>query len=142
MIYTNSENYASVKPIFRLPKVNKGMTILDFMKHADFAVRLQHACRETQAPDTMVALGRYLGVSTTMAWNYWTGEKLPSMEKAIEISIKLGICVEWLLTGRGPQRPLKPADQMIDVSDLPAEARAGLQQLVDSIKTSEKHQAA
>lgn len=91
----------------------------------------------------MEALGRYLGVGTTMAWNYVNGEKLPSMEKAIEIALKLDVCVEWLLTGRGPMQPPKPAADLLDLSELPDEAKRNLRALVESIKPSaDKRQAA
>lgn len=141
-IFTKSENKASNLGIYYLPKVKDGLAILAVMKHADFAARFQEACKASQAPQAMSALGRWLGVSTTMAWNYHAGEKLPSMEKAIEIASKLGVCVEWLLTGRGPKTPPKPPDEMIDISDLPPETRAGLRVLIESMKSADKNQRA
>ena len=104
------------------------------MNHPDFSSRFRVACQQANAPQTMEALGRWLGVSTSMAWNYHTGEKLPSMEKAIGISVRLGVCVEWLLTGRGPMRPPKPPEDVLDLSDLPQDARRNLRALVDLIK--------
>lgn len=130
-IYTDSENQAS--GLF-LPKVNAGIAILMGMKHQDFSERFRLACQQANAPTTMEALGRYLGVGTTMAWNYAKGEKLPSMEKAIEIALKLGVCVEWLLTGRGPMQPPKSVSDLLDLSALPDDAKRNLRALVDSIK--------
>lgn len=139
-IYTDSENYASGS---FLPKVNIGLAILIAMKHQDFAERFRQACRQADAPSTMEALGRYLGVGTTMAWNYVNGEKLPSMEKAVEMALKLGVCVEWLLTGRGPTQPPKPSTDLLDLSELPDDAKRNLRALVESIKpTMDKRQAA
>lgn len=77
-----------------------------------------------------------------MAWNYHAGEKLPSMEKAIEIASKLGVCVEWLLTGRGSKMPSKPPEEVIDISDLPPETRVGLRVLIESMKSADKNQRA
>ncbi|NJM13057.1 MAG: helix-turn-helix transcriptional regulator [Synechococcaceae cyanobacterium SM1_2_3] len=104
------------------------------MKHQDFTERFRLACRLANAPTTMEALGRYLHVSTSMAWNYFNGEKLPSMEKAVEMALKLGVCVEWLLTGRGPMQPLKPAADVLDLSELPEDAKRNLRALVESIR--------
>lgn len=108
------------------------------MNHPDFAARFREACRVANAPTTMEALGRHLGVSTSMAWNYHTGEKLPSMEKAVEIAMKLGVCIEWLLTGRGPRVPPAPPGDVLDLSELPEDARRNLRALVDSIRPSTK----
>ena len=105
------------------------------MNYPDFAARFRQACREAQAPQTLEALGRWLGVSKAMAWNYRTGEKLPSMDKAIEIATKFNVCVEWLLTGRGPQRPPPPPDAVLDISDLPDAQQDGLRALVESMKS-------
>lgn len=33
------------------------------------------------------------------------GQSLPTLETAIEIALRGKVCVEWLLTGRGPQFP-------------------------------------
>lgn len=143
LIYTNSENHASGFRRFPVPKVKAGLAILFAMKHPDFAERFRYACQLARAPVTMEALGRYLGVSTTMAWNYTNGEKLPSMDKAVEIAVKLQVCVEWLLTGRGPLQPPKPAVDVLDVSTLPDEAKRNLRALVESLKPdSEKKNAA
>jgi len=131
LFYTDSESLAS--PRF-VPKVNTGLAILFTMKHQYFAERFRLACRLANAPPTMEALGRYLHVGTTMAWNYFNGEKLPSMEKAVEIALKLGVCVEWLLTGRGPMQPLQPAADVLDLSELPEDAKRNLRALVESIK--------
>lgn len=141
-LYTNSGQYTSAYPAFRLLKVDATLPILDGMGHPGFSERLREACRDAKAPDTMDALGRYLGVSKSMAWNYWAGEKLPSMEKAIEIASKLGVCVEWLLTGRGSKMPSKPPEEVIDISDLPPETRAGLRVLIESMKSADKNQRA
>lgn len=48
-------------------------------------------------------LGRMFHV-TQRAARYWlTGDGFPKTEKIIEISKRLGVNLEWLLTGRGPK---------------------------------------
>ena len=65
------------------------------------------------------------------------------MEKAVEMALKLGVCVEWLLTGRGPMQPPKPATDLLDLSELPDDAKRNLRALVESIKpTVDKRLAA
>jgi hypothetical protein len=36
----------------------------------------------------------------------WKNGGLPTMENAVALAEKLDVCVEWLLTGRGPKHPL------------------------------------
>ena len=52
------------------------------------------------------ALGKKLGVSSTCAHFYMRGERLPAIDQARTLC-KLfdGICIEWLLTGRGLRHP-------------------------------------
>lgn len=71
----------------------------------DFAKRFQQSVRESNFPENRIELGRLFGTSGAMIQYYWTGKKLPSMPKAIEIATHLGLCVEWFLTGRGDKHP-------------------------------------
>ncbi len=75
------------------------------MKYVDFASRLKLACREGRLPENHAALAKLFEVSQPMVSYYMNGVKLPSMDKAIHIAIVCGVCVEWLLTGRGPKNP-------------------------------------
>lgn len=102
------------------------------MKHPDFARRFKEACRDAKVPTTQDALGKFFGVSGVMVWNYYHGEKLPSMKTAIVIAQKLDICVEWLLTGRGPKHP----GDMVDISNLPLKVQAAVQALISAFKES------
>lgn len=81
---------------------NQGMNAAPF---ADFARRFIAACREARLPTQQDQLGRLFAVSAPMISYYSTGKKLPSMETALHIAQKTGVCVEWLLTGRGPRYP-------------------------------------
>lgn len=73
--------------------------------HPDFMERFTTACREAGLPLKQDELGPAIGVTGGMAWNYLRGMKLPSMERAIIIAEKTNVCVEWLMTGRGPKYP-------------------------------------
>lgn len=71
------------------------------MDKEGFARRFRLAVSHAKVEDTQDALGKLLGVSSVMIWSYKTGEKLPRMATAIRISEKLGVNVNWLLTGTG-----------------------------------------
>lgn len=91
----------------QLPQVNKLMVNLWRMNKADFAVRFKEAVEQAGVEDSQEALGRLLGVSGVMIWAYRSGEKLPRMSTATRIAEKLGVNVNWLLTGQGPKSPGK-----------------------------------
>lgn len=98
------------------------------MKIKGFPERLREACEEAGLAVTQPALARAFDLSTTTIWHYLNGEKLPSMGRAVAIASKLGVCVEWLLTGNGPKRQ---AD-MLDISELPDSAKTSLKTLLGS----------
>lgn len=50
-------------------------------------------------------LARTFMVSTATVSNWRHGQKCPAMKNALELAVKLDVCVEWLLTGRGPVSP-------------------------------------
>lgn len=101
------------------------------MKNQGFAERFREACQDAGLTMTMPALGRTFGVSTTTIWNYLHGEKLPSMDSALDMAGKLNVCVEWLLTGRGRKRPND--GDFLDISSLPEAAKANLKAFVNSL---------
>jgi len=108
------------------------------MNARGFPERLRAACEEAGLTVTQPALARAFGVSTTTIWHYLHGEKLPSMEKAIQIAGKLGVCVEWLLTGNGPKR----AQDTLDISQLPDAAKSSLKALLNSFAEQKKPEEA
>lgn len=90
------------------------------MKSPDlaFAARFKEACENNpKLPKPQNALGKVLGVSGPMVSNYRKGEKLPSMPTAIDISIACGVCVEWLLTGRGAKYPGDEVSLSVQLQD-------------------------
>lgn len=50
------------------------------------------------------------GVSQQAAGKWLRGETLPELPRLIDIAFETGFAVEWLLTGRGPERVLRGAD--------------------------------
>jgi transcriptional regulator with XRE-family HTH domain len=59
---------------------------------------------------TQTGAGRLIGLSQPSV-NDWTLGSYPTMENAIALAEKLNVTVEWLLTERGPKRPL-PQDAL------------------------------
>jgi transcriptional regulator with XRE-family HTH domain len=90
------------------------------MKYRDFGDRFSMACREADPvlPTTNEGLSKIFGVSPPMI-SYWRkGDKLPAMETAQRIAKRCGICVEWLLTGRGPKYPETPTKKISQAASL------------------------
>lgn len=63
------------------------------------------AARYPRERPTQVRLAALAGVKQPTV-NEWR-EGFPSMDTAVRLSENLGICVEWLLTERGPRNPPK-----------------------------------
>ena len=80
----------------------------------DFARRL-HEALDTLHVDAHLAerkrfVARILDVTDRQVANYFLGQKLPSMENLAILAAKLGVSLDWLMTGRGPMRPLTDAE--------------------------------
>jgi hypothetical protein len=61
--------------------------------------------RDAGMKPTQTGAGKLIGI-TQPSVNEWVGGAKPSMENAIDLATKLNVCVEWLLTERGPKRPV------------------------------------
>jgi len=133
MIVINSYKIASIGVRWPVTRSDTAFAHNDGMKDAGFGERLRLACEAAGVPATQAALSRLFGVSTTIVWHYLNGEKLPSMGKAIQIATKLNVCVEWLLTGRGPMNPAPSPEDVLDLSRLPPAAKSQLKALVDTL---------
>lgn len=133
MIVTNSYKFASVGSCRPVSRSDTAFPHNELMRYEGFSKRLRLACEAAGVPATQPVLARLFGVSTTIIWHYLNGEKLPSMAKAILISTKLGVCVEWLLTGRGPMTPAKNQTDMIDASQVLPEIKKHIVDLVAAL---------
>ena len=52
-------------------------------------------------------VGRMFKVDQKAARKWLEGEGFPTLEKSIEIAMRLNVAVEWLLTGRGEKRVME-----------------------------------
>ena len=75
-------------------------------------------------------VGKIMGVTGPAVTYWWNGNRLPTIDQAIVIGMQLNCCVEWLLTGRGPMRPLPAADDCLDMSNLTEEEKKIFKALV------------
>lgn len=115
----------------------------------DFGERFKALLEEagyskTKHKNLTVALTKLFDVAPSTISDWKNGRKLPSMDRAIMIAIKLNVCVEYLLTGRGEKRPGCHPDFIshADWEALPLEARShfaeALRAIVDSSHQSDK----
>lgn len=84
------------------------------------------------ALDRREDVGKRLGVTGPAVTYWWNGDRLPTMSQAIVIATKMHCCVEWLLTGRGPMRPLPSETNCLDISELPDVEKAIFKAHVDT----------
>lgn len=59
---------------------------------------------------TQTEIGKLVGKGQTTVSKWRLGQSLPELSTAIELALKANLCVEWLLTERGPKHP----DALID----------------------------
>lgn len=71
-----------------------------------FWARTKEALEDARLPATQVYVAKRLGVKqpSVSEWNLEGG--FPTLENTISLARLLGVNVEWLLTERGPKRPL------------------------------------
>jgi DNA-binding XRE family transcriptional regulator len=68
-------------------------------------VRAIHAAPKCRLPITQNGLATQLDMSQGSVRRWYTGEGYPELDTAIELARRTGVCVEWLLTGRGDMYP-------------------------------------
>jgi len=91
------------------------------MKYPDFARRLTLVWKDcADAPEKQTPLAKWLGFSQPTVNDWLNGKGLPSLDTAIKLADKFGVCVEWLITGKGQKSPGDPPDlrNVIDVTHL------------------------
>jgi hypothetical protein len=98
-----------------------------------FAKRLQEALTDRGWDERERGRARYVanicGLKKESGRKWLEGMSMPTMEHAIQIAEELGVCVEWLLTGRGPKKPPSPGTiaHMNAFDILPPESQVHLQ---------------
>lgn len=105
------------------------------MTKQQFADRLRHLWKTTGHTRalTQKELAKELGISQPMFSQMLSGDKLPSQAKAIEIAVFFDVCVEYLLSGRGPIHPGVAAEDMLDLSQLDSKSKAVMRAMLDSL---------
>ena len=73
------------------------------MEYLDYAKRLK-SLQVAQGIKTQIELSAWMGFSKSIVSAWMRGEKIPSMDTALKIADMFGVCVEWLLTGKGLKR--------------------------------------
>lgn len=72
---------------------------------SEFWLRLTQAMTEKKLPTTQNGVATKLKMSQGSVRRWYTGDGLPELKTVIELAQMTGYCVEWLLTGRGPEKP-------------------------------------
>lgn len=89
---------------------------------ADFSKRLNECLDETNVPakgkGRQGYVAKQFGVSQAAARKWLEAVSYPETPRVIELCDAYDICVEWLLTGRGPKRPAAIADPEHTLSDI------------------------
>ena len=104
LLLANSELFATVNSeLFFVDNIK--------MKYPEYAARFKRAWKELKAPiKTQKELAKVLGVAQATVSDWINGEKLPSMDTALEISEKLDCSVLWLLTGKTETANTEPTN--------------------------------
>jgi len=89
------------------------------MEYLDYAKRLK-SLQVAQGIKTQIELSAWMGFSKSIVSAWMRGEKIPSMDTALKIADMFGVCVEWLLTGKGLKHPddTPVLQNYINVTDL------------------------
>jgi len=95
------------------------------MEYLDYAKRLK-GLQIDKGIKTQIELSAWMGFSKSIISAWMRGEKIPSMDTALKIAEMFGVCVEWLLTGKGQKSPsdLPALRNVIDVTNLTPEQLA------------------
>ena len=107
----------------------------------DFVLCLSEALADqgrTEEDGGIRYLANIADVSSQSARNWLRGKDLPSMQHALQLAVALDVCVEWLLTRRGPKKPLdaRTLSFIKKVDRLPYIERGHLEAVADSFAKS------
>ena len=136
LLFTNSDLWSTPKGINNAAMIS-GMGRPRSRQpgpYADFGKRFVRACIEAGLPEPPKERCKVFGVNATTIGNWDHGDKLPSMDNAIQIATITGVSVDWLLTGRGEMKPRTAAAETLDISHLPSESKAATRALVHSFE--------
>lgn len=121
-----------MQEVFLSPGSLDAALVDEQVPYEDFAERLIAAASDIGLPTTQAGLGRAFGVSQPTARDWMKGYALPGISNAVHIAEQLGVCVEWLLTGRGPRFPgPSPSVDPLLMSKMLAATRNGIAKAVE-----------
>jgi hypothetical protein len=72
---------------------------------SEFWRRLAEMVGKDFPANNQAAVGKLFSVGQSAVTKWKTGKDTPALPRAIEMAKEYGVCVEWLLTGRGPKHP-------------------------------------
>jgi transcriptional regulator with XRE-family HTH domain len=71
-----------------------------------FAQRLKQSCYDRYGSGfKQKELAAAIGVSDAAVSQYFRDGVIPKLETAVHLADELGVCTEWLVSGRGPKVP-------------------------------------
>lgn len=94
---------------------------------------------------TQVRLAQLAGISQPSVNKWGKADEYPAMNTAVRLAEILGVCVEWLLTERGPKYPPMPANGeaesfLQEWGKLDPEVRRQIARYADFVKTENTKQ--
>ena len=78
--------------------------------------RIKIAMAEHGLKATQTECAKLLGIKQPSVWEWASNDGAPSVENSTTLGRELNVCVEWILTGRGPKHPgppMEPAAQAL-----------------------------
>ena len=111
------------------------------MEYLDYAKRLK-SLQVAQGIKTQIELSAWMGFSKSIVSAWMRGEKIPTMDTALKIADMFGVCVEWLLTGKGLKRLdeiKQPSSPLLDkFNQLCPEQQQIIELMVDQLSNKPK----
>ena len=113
------------------------------MEYKEFAKNLKELQAE-KGLKTQIEFSRFIGVSKSFVSVLLLGEKLPSMDTALEICNKFDVNLDWLMLNKGHKRP---GDEIADplyknIINLTVEQRQHVESLVSLLASQPASQPA
>lgn len=83
-----------------------------------FWLRLVEAWGARGLPTSQMGVARELGMSQGSVGRWGRDEGLPELDTVRGLALKGDVCVEWLISGRGPKRPMPVDEETNDLLEL------------------------
>jgi hypothetical protein len=83
-----------------------------------FWERLTEAWGRRSLPTTQLGIAEKLGMSQGSVGRWARGEGLPELDVVRTLALEGDVCIEWLLTGRGPRKPQPMDEETIELLEV------------------------